>query len=335
MEEVNKKILYSAIQPTGILTLGNFAGAVGNWLKLQEEGLPIFAIADLHALTVRQNPAEFRARATSFFAQFLACGLSPEKSTLYYQSHVHEHAELQWILNCYTYVGEMERMTQYKDKSAQHEDNVNMGLLDYPVLMAADILLYQTDLVPVGADQKQHLEIARDIAARFNNIYGAVFKIPEPYIARQAEGGKIFSLADPAAKMSKSDPNPDASLSIVEEPDSIMRKFKRAVTDCENLVEYREDKPGISNLLTIMSLMTGRTIENISEEFRSGGYAKFKTAVGESVVERLAPIREEYKRLMGDKTYLAETAKLGAEKASRLARRTLSKVKRKIGLVEV
>ena len=234
-----KKIVYSGIQPTGIITIGNYIGAINNWLGMQDEYDCIFGIADLHALTVRQVPAEYRARATSFFAQYLACGLDPEKSILYFQSHVAEHSELAWILNCYTYVGEMQRMTQFKDKSAKHEDNVNMGLLDYPVLMAADILLYQTSLVPVGIDQKQHLEIARDIATRFNNIYSPTFTVPEAYIAKS--GAKIASLQNPSAKMSKSDPDPNAAVSIIDDPDTIMRKFKRAVTDCEPVVEYRDD----------------------------------------------------------------------------------------------
>lgn len=332
-QPINKPIIYSGIQPTGIITIGNYIGAISNWLKLQDDYNSIYGIADLHALTVRQNPAEFRARAISFFAQYLACGLDPAKSIIYFQSHVKEHTELAWILNCYTYIGEMTRMTQFKDKSAKHQDNINMGLLDYPVLMAADILLYQTALVPVGADQKQHLEIARDIANRFNNIYSPTFVVPEGYIAKQ--GAKIYSLQDPTSKMSKSDPDANAAVSIIEDADSIMRKFKRAVTDCETVVEYREDKPGVSNLLTIFSEMTGRTIEDIVNEYHDKGYATFKQAVGESVVERFRPIREEYNRLMNDKGYLMSVAKEGAEKAQRIAYKTIAKVKRKIGLTEL
>lgn len=332
-QPINKPIIYSGIQPTGIITIGNYIGAISNWLKLQDDYNSIYGIADLHALTVRQNPAEFRARAMSFFAQYLACGLDPNKSIIYFQSHVKEHTELAWILNCYTYIGEMTRMTQFKDKSAKHQDNINMGLLDYPVLMAADILLYQTALVPVGADQKQHLEIARDIATRFNNIYSPTFVVPEGYIAKQ--GAKIYSLQDPTSKMSKSDPDVNAAVSIIEDADSIMRKFKRAVTDCETVVEYREDKPGVSNLLTIFSEMTGRTIEDIVNEYHDKGYATFKQAVGESVVERFRPIREEYNRLMNDKGYLMSVAKEGAEKAQRIAYKTIAKVKRKIGLTEL
>ncbi len=326
-----KSVVYSGIQPTGIITVGNYVGAINNWLKMQDDYDCIFGIADLHALTIRQNPAEYRARALSFFAQYLACGLDPDKSIIYFQSHVHEHAELAWILNCYTYIGEMSRMTQFKDKSQKHKDNINMGLLDYPVLMAADILLYQTSLVPVGVDQKQHLEIARDIAERFNNLYSPTFVLPEGYISKQ--GAKIFSLQDPTSKMSKSDPDPNAAVSIIEDADSIMRKFKRAVTDCESVVEYRADKPGVSNLLTIFSVFSGRSIEDLVNEYHDAGYAKFKEAVGEAVVEKLRPVREEYARLMGDKAYLADVAKLGAEKASAIARKTMSKVKRKVGLV--
>ncbi len=332
-ENQGKKVVYSGIQPTGIITIGNYIGAINNWLKLQEDYNSIFGIADLHALTVRQNPAEYRARALSFFAQYLAAGIDPNKAIIYFQSHVRQHTELSWILNCFTYVGEMTRMTQFKDKSQKNEDNINMGLLDYPVLMAADILLYQTDLVPVGVDQKQHLEIARDIATRFNNLYSPTFVVPEGYIAKQ--GAKVFSLQDPTAKMSKSDSDPNASVAIIEDPDSIMRKFKRAVTDCETTVEIREDKPGIVNLLTIMSTMTGESMESLAERYRDGGYAKFKQAVGESVVERLKPVREEYNRLIADKAYLMQVAKEGAEKASYLAEKTLRKVKRKIGLVEL
>ncbi|MDD3946966.1 MAG: tryptophan--tRNA ligase [Clostridia bacterium] len=326
-----KPVIYSGIQPTGIITIGNYIGAMSNWLRLQDDYFCIYGIADLHALTVRQVPAEFRARALSFFAQYLACGLDPSKAVLYFQSHVPAHAELAWILNCYTYIGEMQRMTQFKEKSDKHTDNINMGLLSYPVLMAADILLYQTSLVPVGADQKQHLEITRDIAIRFNNLYSETFKVPEAYIPKQ--GAKIFSLQEPTAKMSKSDPDPNAAVSIIEEPDSIMRKFKRAVTDCETVVEYREDKPGVSNLLTIFSEMTGKSIEELVAEYHDTGYARFKKEVGEAVVEKFAPIRAEYNRLMDDKAYLAVVAKEGAEKAASLAARTIAKVKRKIGLV--
>jgi len=327
-----KPVIYSGIQPTGINTIGNYIGAISNWLKLQDDYDCIYSIVDLHALTVRQVPAEYRARALSFFAQYLACGLDPAKSILYFQSHVPAHAELAWILNCFTYIGEMQRMTQFKEKSEKHQDNINMGLLDYPVLMAADILLYQTALVPVGADQKQHLEITRDVAMRFNNVYGDVFTVPDAYIPKQ--GAKIFSLQDPTSKMSKSDPDPNASVSIIEDADSIMRKFKRAVTDSETVVEYREDKPGISNLLTIMSSMTGKTIEELVADYHDTGYARFKNDVGESVVSKFGKIREEYNRYMADKGYLMSVAKDGADRAAYLASKTLNKVKRKLGLVE-
>ena len=331
---MNKPVVYSGIQPTGIITIGNYIGAITNWLKLSDEYDCIYGIADLHALTVRQVPAEYRQRAMSFFAQYLACGLDPQKNILYFQSHVHEHTELSWILNCFTYIGEMQRMTQFKDKSQKHQDNINMGLLDYPVLMAADILLYQTSLVPVGADQKQHLEITRDIAIRFNNLYSPTFTVPEAYIPKQ--GARVFSLQDPTAKMSKSDPDPNAAVSIIEDPDSIMRKFRRAVTDSDSVVRYDPElKPGVSNLMTIMSEMGGMSIEEIEKNYSDKGYAAFKSACAEAVIERLRPVRERYASLTTDKEYLADIAKEGAVRASAIARRTMSKVKRKVGLVEL
>ena len=331
---MNKPVVYSGIQPTGIITIGNYIGAITNWLKLSDEYDCIYGIADLHALTVRQVPAEYRQRAMSFFAQYLACGLDPQKNILYFQSHVHEHTELSWILNCFTYIGEMQRMTQFKDKSQKHQDNINMGLLDYPVLMAADILLYQTALVPVGADQKQHLEITRDIAIRFNNLYSPTFTVPEAYIPKQ--GARVFSLQDPTAKMSKSDPDPNAAVSIIEDPDSIMRKFRRAVTDSDSVVRYDPElKPGVSNLMTIMSEMGGMSIEEIEKNYSDKGYAAFKSACAEAVIERLRPVRERYASLTTDKEYLADIAKEGAVRASAIARRTMSKVKRKVGLVEL
>ena len=331
---MNKPVVYSGIQPTGIITIGNYIGAITNWLKLSDEYDCIYGIADLHALTVRQVPAEYRQRAMSFFAQYLACGLDPQKNILYFQSHVHEHTELSWILNCFTYIGEMQRMTQFKDKSQKHQDNINMGLLDYPVLMAADILLYQTALVPVGADQKQHLEITRDIAIRFNNLYSPTFTVPEAYIPKQ--GARVFSLQDPTAKMSKSDPDPNAAVSIIEDPDSIMRKFRRAVTDSDSVVRYDPElKPGVSNLMTIMSEMGGMSIEEIEKNYSDKGYAAFKSACAEAVIERLRPVRERYAALTTDKEYLAGIAKERAARASAIARRTMSKVKRKVGLVEL
>ena len=326
-----QKVLLSGIQPTGIMTIGNYIVAVKNWLKLQNDCLSVYFIADLHALTVKQDPTEFRQRATSFFAQYLAFGLDPEKSILYFQSHVPEHTQLSWALNCFTYIGEAQRMTQFKDKCLKHQDNINMGLMDYPVLMAADILLYQTDLVPVGIDQKQHLELTRDIAMRFNNRFGDVFTVPDGYIPKQ--GAKIMSLQDPLSKMSKSDPDVNAAVSVIEDADSIMRKFKRAVTDSGNEIVFREDKPGISNLLSIYSEMTGKTIKEAELEFEGKGYGDFKKAVGESVVEKLRPVKEEYDHIIKDKAYILETAKKGAEKARYIASRTIKKVYKKLGLV--
>lgn len=323
--------IYSGIQPTGCITIGNYIGAVKNWLELQKDNECLFAVANQHALTVKQEPAEFRDRSLSFFAQFLACGLDPEKSILYIQSHVPQHSELAWILSCFTYIGELERMTQFKDKSRKNADNINAGLLTYPVLMAADILLFKTDLVPVGKDQKQHLELARDIASRFNNRFGDVFTIPEPYIPKQ--GAKITSLQNPLEKMSKSDKDANATVSIVDDPDTIMRKFKRAVTDSDNRIIASEDKPGITNLLTIYSAFSGESIEDAEKRFEGKGYGDFKLAVGEAVVDALRPVQEKYKMLVGDKAELMRIAKDGAEKAAHIAARTLNKVKKKIGFV--
>ncbi|NLZ64902.1 MAG: tryptophan--tRNA ligase [Clostridiales bacterium] len=332
--EQERKTIYSAIQPTGIITIGNYIGAINNWVKFLDDFNSIFAIADLHSLTVRQNPTEYRQRGLSFFAQLIASGLDPEKCILYFQSHVPAHAELTWLLNCYTYVGEMQRMTQFKDKSAKNEDNINMGLLDYPVLMAADILLYQSHYVPIGIDQQQHMEITRDIAIRFNNLYGDTFTVPEGYYPKV--GAKIFSLQDPTAKMSKSDPDPNGSISIIEEPDSIARKIRRAVTDSETEVRYDvENKPGVSNLLVILSVMSRQSLESVIDKYTGYSYKELKEAVAESIIEHFAPIRAEYARLMKDKAYLLETAKEGASKAAYLASKTLRKVKRKMGLVEL
>jgi tryptophanyl-tRNA synthetase len=326
-----KKIILSGIQPTGTITLGNYLGAVQNWRKMQTEFDSIFFIADLHALTIRREPAEFRQACLSFFAQFLACGLDPEQSVLYFQSHVHEHTELQWILNCNTYVGEAARMTQYKDKSAKHSDNINMGLMDYPVLMAADILLFQSALVPVGIDQKQHLELTRDIAIRFNNRYGNTFTVPDGYYHKT--GAKIFSLQDPTAKMSKSDPDQNATVSVTEDEGSIVKKFKRAVTDSGNEIVCREDKAGISNLINIYAAIENKSVADVEREFVGQGYGSFKIAVGEAVAAAFKPIREEYLKYMADKAFLEKTAANGAEKASYLAKKTLAKVKKKVGLV--
>ena len=326
-----KKIILSGIQPTGTITLGNYLGAVKNWQKMQTEFDSIFFIADMHALTVRREPSEFRQTALNFFAQFLACGLDPNQAIMYFQSHVHQHAELQWILNCNTYVGEASRMTQFKDKSAKHADNINMGLMDYPVLMAADILLFQSDLVPVGIDQKQHLELTRDIAIRFNNRYGDTFKVPDGYIPKT--GAKICSLQDPTAKMSKSDPDQNATVSIIDDEATIVRKFKRAVTDSGSEICVREDKPGISNLINIYAAIENKSVEDVEKAFAGHGYGTFKVAVGEAVAAKFKPVREAYNKYVSDKAYIAEVAKDGAEKASRLAERTLRKVKKKVGFV--
>ena len=330
----SKKTIYSGIQPTGCITIGNYIGAIKNWLLLQDEYNCIYSIVDLHSLTVKQNPAELRKRILSFFAQYLACGLDPQKSILYFQSHVPAHAELTWILNTMTYIGEASRMTQFKEKSAKNEENLNLGLLNYPILMAADILLYQTSMVPVGVDQKQHLELARDLAIRFNNRYSPTFIVPEPFIADNKFGAKINSLQNPCAKMSKSDSDPNAMVSIIDKPEDIIRKFKRAVTDSDVYVDYKEGKDGINNLITIMSAVTGKTHEDIVSEYYDTGYARFKKDVGEAVAEKFTPIREEYDRLMNDKSYLLQIAKEGGEKAQRIAYKTLAKVYRKVGLAE-
>ena len=328
--EKKKKIL-SCIQPSGIPTLGNYLGALKNWKMLAEEFDGAFAVADLHAITVRQEPAALRRQTSEVLALLLAIGLDPEKSVIFVQSHVPAHAQLAWVLNCYTQFGEMSRMTQFKDKSISHADNVNVGLFSYPVLMAADILLYQADLVPVGADQKQHLEIARDIAARFNGIYGNVFTVPDAYIGKN--GARVMSLQDPSKKMSKSDPNPRGFISVFDEPDVIMKKFKSAVTDSEACVRYAQGKDGINNLMGIYSCCTGKTVEEIEKEFAGKGYGDFKACVGEAVIEELRPVRERYNEIITDKTYLKEVAAKGAEKASRIADRTLSKAMKKVGFL--
>ncbi len=331
MEEIQKKKVLSCIQPSGMLTLGNYLGALKNWVNMQDDYDCTFAVADLHAITVRQEPAKLRQQINSTFAILLALGLSPEKSTLFIQSHVPEHAQLAWLLSCYTQFGEMSRMTQFKDKSAKHTDNVNVGLFAYPALMAADILLYNPDFVPVGADQKQHLEITRDIANRFNGIYGDVFTIPEPFIGKA--GARVMSLQDPTKKMSKSDENANAWVAILDDPDTIMRKFKRAVTDSEARVCIGEDKAGINNLIGIYSAVTGKTADEITAEFEGKGYGDFKLAVGEAVVEELRPIRERYEAIIKDKKTLEEIYREGACKAEHTAMRTLSKAMKKVGFV--
>lgn len=325
----DKKVSYSGIQPSGNLTIGNYLGALRNFSQYSEEYQTFYCVVDMHAITVRQVPADLRRRTYETLALYIAAGLDPEKNTLYVQSHVPAHAELAWILNCYTMFGELSRMTQFKDKSAKHADNVNAGLFTYPTLMAADILLYQTDLVPVGIDQKQHLELARDIAARFNGVYGDTLVVPEGYMPKS--GAKIASLADPTKKMSKSDENANAVVYILDSKDDVMRKFKRAVTDSDTCVRFAEGKDGINNLMTIYSCFTGKTFDEIEKEFDGKGYGDFKIAVGEACADGLAPVREEFARLMADKAYLEEVMKNGAAEASYYARKTLSKVKRKIG----
>ena len=332
MEPEKKKIVYSAVQPSGNLTIGNYVGAIRNWVRMQKEYDCFYAIANMHAITVRQDPAELRRRTLELAALYIACGLDPDGCALYVQSHVPAHAELAWVLNTCTYVGEMERMTHFKDKSSKHADNINMGLMDYPVLMAADILLYQADLVPVGIDQKQHVEITRDIAARFNNRYGETFRVPEPLILKT--GAKVMSLQEPTKKMSKSDENVNASVYLSDDRDTVIRKFKRAVTDSENLVAAREDKPGITNLLTIYSAFKGCSVEEAEKEFSGSGYGDFKLAVGETVADVLAPVQAEQKRLLADKGYLAGVLQSGAERAFKASRKTLSKVYRKIGFYQ-
>ena len=328
--ETKKKRVLSMIQPTGMFTLGNYLGALKNFVALQNDYECVYALADLHAITVRQNPAEFRKNTLSAYAMMLALGIDPEKSIFFIQSQVPEHAQLAWVLSCYTQFGELSRMTQFKMKSKQHADNITAGLFTYPVLMAADILLYQADLVPVGEDQKQHVELCRDIAQRFNGVYSETFTLPEPFIPKL--GARIMSLGDPSSKMSKSDP--DGCVYLMDKPEEVMRKFKRAVTDSETAVKYDKiSKPGISNLLTIYCAATGKTLEQAEEEFAGQGYGIFKPAVGEAVVELLRPIREESQRLMDDKAYLESVYRAGAEKAGRIADRTLSKVYRKVGFV--
>lgn len=330
MEE-KKKVLYSGMQATGTLTLGNYLGALKNWVKMHEEFTCFYGVMDLHSLTVRQDPVQFRKNARALYALYVAAGLDPEKNCIYYQSHVAAHAQLGWVLDCFTYMGELNRMTQFKDKASKHADNINAGLYTYPVLMAADILLYQANVVPVGVDQKQHLEITRDIAERFNNLYGEVFTIPEAYISES--GAKIMSLADPTKKMSKSDENKNATILLLDDRDTIIRKFKRAVTDSGSEVRFSEDKPGVSNLMSIYGCVTGKTMEEIEREFDGKGYGAFKPAVGEAVVELLRPIQEEANRLMADKAYLESVYQKGAERASALANRTLRKVYKKVGFV--
>ena len=329
---LQKKVILSGIQPSGALTLGSYLGAIKNWVSLADEYECYYMMADMHTITVRQTPADLRRRTLEQLAQYIACGLDPDKNTIFIQSHVPAHAQLGWVLDCYTMFGELSRMTQFKDKSAKNADNINAGLFTYPSLRAADILLYQSDLVPVGEDQKQHVELTRDIATRFNGIYGDVFKLPEPFIPKV--GARIMSLTSPEKKMSKSDQDPGGCIYLMEKPEDIMRSFKRAVTDSETEIRYApKEKPGVSNLMQIYSVATGEGFTAIEQAFAGKGYGDFKTAVGEAVVELLRPVREEATRIMSDKGYLESVYRAGAERASYVANKTLRKVYKKVGFV--
>ncbi len=331
MENEKKKVALSLIQPSGTITLGNYLGALKNWVAMQEEFNCIFALADLHTITVRQEPAKMRKNILDAYASIIACGIDVEKTLFFIQSHVHTHAELAWILNCYTQFGELSRMTQFKDKSAKHADNINAGLFTYPALMAADILLYQADCVPVGADQMQHLELTRDIANRFNGLYGNVFKVPEAFIPKA--GARVMSLQDPTRKMSKSDENVNGCVHLLDPPEVIMKKFKRAVTDSEACVRYGEGKDGINNLMDIYGAVTGLSHEQIEKDFEGKGYGDFKVAVGEAVIEELRPVKEKYEKLIADKAYLEDCYRKADEIALRISSRTLAKAKKKVGFI--
>lgn len=328
-----KKVLFSGMQATGTLTIGNYLGALKNWVLLSDQYECFYSVVDMHSITIRQDPAELRKRARNLLTLYIAAGLDPEKNCIYYQSHVSGHAELSWILNCFTYMGELNRMTQFKDKSAKHTTNINAGLYTYPVLMAADILLYQADVVPVGSDQLQHLEITRDIAQRFNGIYGDVFTIPEPYVGKA--GARIMSLQEPAKKMSKSDENNNASVYLMDDKDTVIRKFKKAVTDLEGCVKYDQEKqPGICNLIDIYRTCNGKSVEEVEKEFENSGYGQFKLAVGETVWDTLAPVQERFDQLSKDKAYIDSVIKNNAEKANYYALKTLRKVQKKVGFPE-
>jgi len=330
----NKKIILSGIQPSGDLNIGTYFGAIKNWVKLQSDYINYYCIVDMHAITVRQDPALLRRRSLEVTAGYIACGIDPEVCALFIQSHVPAHAQLAWVLNCYAMFGEASRMTQFKEKSAQHADNINVGLFTYPVLQAADILVYNANLVPVGADQKQHLELSRDIAVRFNSVYGDVFTIPEPYISKE-KSAKIYSLQEPDKKMSKSDKNENATVMLMDKKDDIIKKFKRAVTDSEAEVRFAEGKDGINNLMTIYSCATEKSYDETEREFAGKGYGDFKSAVGEAVADTLAPIQKKFGELMAEKTELEKILKDGAERAAHRADRTLAKVYKKIGFLQI
>ena len=329
----DQSVSFSGVQPSGNLTIGNYLGAIRNFKEYSERYKTFYCVVDEHAITVRQVPADLRRRTYETLALYMACGLDPEKNTLYVQSMVHEHAELAWILNCFTMFGELSRMTQFKDKSAHHADNINAGLFTYPVLMASDILLYQADVVPVGIDQVQHVELCRDVANRFNQLYPDTFTVPEAVLPKN--GKKIMSLAEPEKKMSKSDENQNAVVYILDDRDTIIRKFKRAVTDSGSEIRFAPEKPGVSNLITIYSCFTGKTNEEIEREFEGKGYGDFKLAVGETTADALAPVQERYRAFLADKAMLEAQMKKGAEEASYYARRTLAKVRKKLGFVQI
>ena len=331
MDVLQKKTVFSGVQPTGKITIGNYLGAIKNWKQLQDDYNCIYCVVDLHSITVNQVPGNLRKNTMDLLALYLACGIDPAKSTVFIQSHVPAHSELAWVLDCNSYVGELSRMTQFKEKSRKHADNLNIGLMNYPVLMASDILLYQTDLVPVGKDQTQHLELARDLAIRFNNKYSPTFVVPEAYVPKV--GSKIMSLQDPTAKMSKSDENENSYIALTDTPDEIVRKLRRAVTDSDTVVRYGEDKPAISNLLTIYSLCSGQSIADAEKQFEGKGYGDFKMSVADAVISVIEPIQNEQKRLLADKAYLESVLKEGADRANYLANKTLSKVYKKVGFI--
>lgn len=330
MEAQKKKAIFSGVQPSGILTLGNYIGALRNWALLQDEYQCYYCVVDLHAITVRQDPAELRKRCRETMAIFIAAGIDPEKAVIFMQSHVSAHAELSWILNCYTYMGELSRMTQFKDKSARHNENINAGLFDYPVLMAADILLYQADLVPVGVDQKQHLELSRDIAERFNNAYSPTFTVPDPYISKV--GAKIMSLQEPDKKMSKSDENENGYIALTDSTDVVRKKIKRAVTDSDGEIRISEDKPGVTNLLSIYAGCNSISLEEAEKQFSGLNYGQLKDGVTEAVLAALEPLQKRFNEIMADKSYCNEIMKNGAQRASFVANKTLTKVRKKVGL---
>lgn len=332
-QKTRKPVIFSGIQPSGSITLGNYIGAIRNFTLLEKDYDCLFCVVDLHALTIRRVPADLRRQTLELAALYIACGLNPEKNIIYCQSHVPEHAELAWILNCFTYMGELSRMTQFKDKAARHQENVNAGLFTYPTLMAADILLYQTNLVPVGADQKQHLELSRDIAERFNGLYSDTFVVPEPYIPTTT--AKVLSLTDPTRKMSKSEAE-DSYIALLDNPDDMRRKFRRAVTDSDTEIRYDpENKPGVTNLLNILSAVTSVSVETLCKEMEGQGYGVLKERTAEAVIEHIRPIRAEFDRLIKDKTYLNETLKTNAGRAQAIAQRTLRKVYKKVGLYQL